>query len=480
MATNSYELAGRFSWLLTLAIAFTLAGALAALAWRLKRAAPRALALAWMIHAAVAVDGALYFYATAYRSQLPIVLDSLFLMMMAGALAYAYGFAARSAAGSEGNAAPSLARAARWAVVAGAVGAAGMSLALALGIDATIVKISSSRIAFAIAYFTAIRQVLAAARRVPASRSLLLPLGAAMGVRVLQLGFDLSLRVSSVREGISGPQQVAVVLLQVITILLLGVAAIYVALEEERRFVVSQAARLRDAERAAARSARTESLGRLAGAVAHDVNNLLAVIRSSAELAEGDAAAHHHREELREIVTATESGHALTRQLLAFARGEPSVPVALPVRDAVTRTQPLISRLLGPQITLSVTGESRATVRMDPAHFEQLLMNLAANARDAMPGGGRVTIDIDEPSGREAFVRVRIVDTGPGIPADIIENVFEPFFTTKGEHDGTGLGLATCARVVRDAGGEISVRSTLGAGTCFEILLPRLADGDTP
>jgi len=239
---------------------------------------------------------------------------------------------------------------------------------------------------------------------------------------------------------------------------------------------------------------RLESLGQLAGGVAHDFNNLLAVILSYAsfvteELATPSAPDWPEKEaarsDLRQITLAAERAASLTRQLLTFARREVVRPQVLDLGDVIIEVQELLHRTLGEHIELITTlAEDLWPVLADPGQLEQVLVNLAVNARDAMPGGGTLTIDTGNitvdaaavaggsraPQGKN--VRLRISDTGTGIPADVLEHVFEPFFTTKEEGSGTGLGLATVYGILAQAEGQIQIFSEPGTGTTFTITLP--------
>ncbi|WP_248359021.1 hybrid sensor histidine kinase/response regulator [Anaeromyxobacter oryzae] len=233
-----------------------------------------------------------------------------------------------------------------------------------------------------------------------------------------------------------------------------------------------------------------EGLGRLAGGVAHDFNNLLTVIRSFTELAEGHLAGDAEALELViPIREAAERATALTRQLLAFARRQVTRPRVLELDRLVGDLGRLLTRLLGEDVQLEVRlGAPDGRVRMDPGQLEQVLVNLAVNARDAMPGGGflsvstaLVEVTAEEARGRliaaGPHVAIRVRDSGAGMDGATLARAFEPFFTTKGPDRGTGLGLATCHGIVAQAGGAIWLESEPGRGTTAVILLPG-HDGD--
>jgi PAS domain S-box-containing protein len=230
-----------------------------------------------------------------------------------------------------------------------------------------------------------------------------------------------------------------------------------------------------------------ESLGRLAGGMAHDFNNLMTAVLGHASFASaGLPEGHEARAELAEIEHAARRASDLTRQLLAFARIQLVSPCTVDVNELVLGLDALLRRLIGEDVELiAVLEPLPLCASVDPRQLEQVLVNLVVNARDAMPGGGRIVVETAELTLRDPgklslpdgpYVRISVRDTGHGIPEEIREHLFEPFFTTKGPGKGTGLGLATCYGIVRQCGGHIAVESAPGAGTCFEVYLPR-ADG---
>ncbi len=217
-----------------------------------------------------------------------------------------------------------------------------------------------------------------------------------------------------------------------------------------------------------------ESLGRLAGGVAHDFNNLLTGITGYATLllerANGDG---ELRRDLGEIVRAAERAAELTKQLLAFGRRQVLKPRPLDLNETVADIRPLLGRLLGEDIGLEIrSGPALGIVRADPGQIEQVLVNLAVNARDAMPDGGQLTIETRNQG--DSQVELIFSDTGTGMDDETMAQVFEPFFTTR--EQGVGLGLASVYGIVHQSSGEVSVESSLGAGTVFRITLPRVSD----
>jgi len=216
-----------------------------------------------------------------------------------------------------------------------------------------------------------------------------------------------------------------------------------------------------------------EAVGQLAGGLAHDFNNLLTVIDGYAALliAEADEATAG---DLAMIRDAASRANALTRQLLTFSRAQTASPQVVDVARLVAGVEVLLRRLIREDVDLVVTSAATPSlVRVDPGHVEQVLLNLAINARDAMPTGGALRIG----TGRIVleggdYVLITVTDTGCGMTAEVAARAFEPFFTTKGQGKGTGLGLATVYGIVTRAGGQVRVRSRPGAGTTFEVYLP--------
>jgi two-component system, cell cycle sensor histidine kinase and response regulator CckA len=243
------------------------------------------------------------------------------------------------------------------------------------------------------------------------------------------------------------------------------------------------------------RSQKMEAVGRLAGGVAHDFNNLLTVITGYsdlvlASLAESDP----RRKNVEQILKAGERAASLTRQLLAFSRRQVLAPQPLDLNAVVLNLDKMLRRLIGEDIeVLNVLAPDLWTVKADPGQVEQVLMNLAVNARDAMPEGGKLTIETanaridgqtarrhDPPMPAGDYVMLAVSDDGCGMDQETQNLVFEPFFTTKEEGKGTGLGLATVYGIVKQSGGFIWVYSERGCGASFKIYLPRIQDAKEP
>jgi signal transduction histidine kinase len=238
---------------------------------------------------------------------------------------------------------------------------------------------------------------------------------------------------------------------------------------------------------------RLETVGRLAGGVAHDFNNLLAVILGYARLIRDrlpqDSPFHS---ELQQIEKAGDKGATLTRQLLAYSRRQVLELKVLNLNKVIEGIEPFLRRLMGEEIELKILlDQNPGRVKADPGQIEQVLMNLAINARDAMPNGGKLTVetsraDLDETYARRhsgvkagPYVVIMVSDNGVGMTSATQDRLFEPFFSTKGAGKGTGLGLATVYGIVKQSGGNIWVYSEVGIGTTFKVYLPQTEEALT-
>jgi PAS domain S-box-containing protein len=234
-----------------------------------------------------------------------------------------------------------------------------------------------------------------------------------------------------------------------------------------------------------------EGIGQLAGGIAHDFNNLLTAILGYAELlARSLPASDLRRGDVDEIQKAGTRAAALTRQLLAFSRKQILAPRVLQVCTVVGDVMPMLRQLLGESVDLKTVFQDRGLVKVDSGQLGQVLLNLAVNARDAMPDGGQLTIETADvevdahhtvphagvPAGR--FVKLAVSDTGHGMDDTTKRRVFDPFFTTKPLGQGTGLGLATVHGIVKQSGGHVWFASEVGHGTTFTVLLPRAVDAE--
>jgi PAS domain S-box-containing protein len=238
-----------------------------------------------------------------------------------------------------------------------------------------------------------------------------------------------------------------------------------------------------------------ESIGHLAGGIAHDFNNLMTTIGGYSTMVRDRLGPDHPAiDDLEEVIRAAQSATALTRQLLAFSRRQVMKPQILDLEQAIEDVEPVVRRVLGAGVDLTVsTDGSRPHVNADPDQVQQVLLNLAINARDAMPRGGtlRIATESIELDGGEAgrvregleagpYVRLTVDDTGVGMDPAVISRIFEPFFTTKGAGRGTGLGLSVVYGIVDQFGGRVDVESEQGVGSTFSIVLPRVDAGEGP
>jgi two-component system cell cycle sensor histidine kinase/response regulator CckA len=294
-----------------------------------------------------------------------------------------------------------------------------------------------------------------------------------------QVGGDLSIRLAG-----NGDDPVS---MRVVGVRGLGEAAVLLSLKDS-----SEESRLK---RQVAQASKMQAVGQLAGGVAHDFNNILTAVLGSCDLmlmrhTPGDS----DYDDIQQIRSNANRAASLTRQLLAFSRQQTLRPQILQLPDVISEVSHLLKRLISDSIELTVHhGRGLGAVRADPGQLEQVIVNLAVNARDAMPGGGTLTIETYPVSAAEAraldndimppadYCALKISDTGTGIPADVLPKIFEPFFTTKDVGKGTGLGLSTVYGIIKQSAGFIFADSKPGQGTSFFIYLPVYrADGDAP
>jgi two-component system cell cycle sensor histidine kinase/response regulator CckA len=214
------------------------------------------------------------------------------------------------------------------------------------------------------------------------------------------------------------------------------------------------------------------TVGKLVGGIAHDFNNRLAIIMGYGDLLctglGSDDPLYHHA---TMVLESAKGAAQLTRQLLAYGRRQVLKPVSLDLNEMVDRMRRLLRSVVDDRIEIVVSPSARSPIFADPGQIEQVILNLALNARDAMPGGGRLTLSTADAS--DDMVALVVRDTGDGIADDVLPHIFEPFFTTKELGQGTGLGLAMVEGIVRQSGGSTSVDSQPGSGTTFTVLLPR-------
>lgn len=309
----------------------------------------------------------------------------------------------------------------------------------------------------------------------------------ALFARVAALAIDLVVRVAPWSIETASMLTAVVVAVNLIALVLFGTLLLFVALEHERAVSVRQSAELYAAKLRESHSRRLESLGGLAGGVAHDFNNILTVVVGAADAAR--EVAHTPallQAELDAISEAGRQGTALTRQLLDFAREKPTTVDRFDPAEQLQRMRPIFERVLTASRSLNVQNGAVPPLTMDPSQFEQVVLNLVVNARDAIESTGSVTIALTEETITRAsavatnlavgpYVKLSVRDSGCGIAPDVLPRIFDPFVTTKEARGGTGLGLATVQRVARENGGDVFVESTEGVGTTIEVWLSAAA-----
>jgi len=254
------------------------------------------------------------------------------------------------------------------------------------------------------------------------------------------------------------------------------------ALENEREMLTEQLHH----------SQKMEAVGRLAGSIAHDFNNLLTIIDGYSSLIIADPESDETGQNAQEVVEAARKASFITRKLLSFSHKEQTELVVLDLNTSLADTDKMLSRLIGEKVQLITRFSAEPIfVKSDPIQLGQVLMNLAVNARDAMPNGGRITIKtdlhtLDDGEGQKpgdfpagTYARISVRDTGQGIDPEKVAQIFEPFFTTKEAGKGTGLGLSIVKTIIKQAGGFIDLNSKLGGGTTFMIYLP-IAEEEIP
>lgn len=255
------------------------------------------------------------------------------------------------------------------------------------------------------------------------------------------------------------------------------------SLNRQAGALTRSAAERAELERQLQQAQRLEALGRLAGGIAHDFNNLLTVVAGRTAMLLAGASDARQRPALEAIQGAAERAAALTRQLLAYSRRQALAPAPLDLNAVLREFEPMLRALVGDSVVLEAEyGPNLPLVFADRGPLEQVVMNLAINARDAMPGGGHLRLRTSlarradtagpPPASPGPFVQLEVSDTGAGMSEEVRHRIFEPFFTTKDPGQGTGLGLALVYGIMQESGGQITVRSTPGQGTTFLVLLP--------
>ena len=488
-----YDQAAQVRWILHAACAATFALAMGLLALRLRRPLMRTIAAVWVWQLVIALNLVAYFYwRTWFTDHVPIrVLGTLALHLPSLVMAPLLRRLRETLEDGEEFLDRAPVRVAPWAL-AGAVTTVLFELARSAWPDAaTTLTFSVSRAIAVVPYLYALwpRPARAGggpdtAEREAAAREAGFATEAfrfALGLRAVVIGVDFVVRVIPWQDSMADGLTVFVVLSNLVGLVAFGTILLFVALENERTAVMRQTAALHAAELRAAHSQRLESLGRLASGVAHDFNNVLAVVVG----ASGEAARHLPKDapirpDLDAIEAAGRQGMALTRQLLDYARQRPAGTRRFVPADVVRTMAPICDRLVTAPGRIAWMLSATAPLQMDASQFEQVVMNLVVNARDAMEAApGTITVSLaDESVGTGsaparlapgAYVRLSVADTGCGIPAELLPSIFEPFVTTKEARGGTGLGLATVQHIARATGGDVAVESAVGQGTTVRV-----------
>jgi signal transduction histidine kinase/ActR/RegA family two-component response regulator len=287
------------------------------------------------------------------------------------------------------------------------------------------------------------------------------------------------LRTATESWGRRAQRYLGIALLVIMASLLVAVlGASYASVSEAHRKLQQEIEGRRKAEEALRQSQKMEAMGQLTGGVAHDFNNLLMVASSGLDLMDRTSDPVRQQRLKQGIRQAIERGASLTQQLLAFARRSPLNPEVVDLTARVRGMHDLLDRSLREDIFVDVrSAPDLWTVEVDPSQLEVAVLNIALNARDAMPGGGVITIKVENERAGAAhdidMVRLSISDTGAGVPPDMISRVFEPFFTTKGVGQGTGLGLSQVYGFARASGGDVQFQSEVGKGSTISLFIPR-------
>jgi len=306
-------------------------------------------------------------------------------------------------------------------------------------------------------------------------------LAVGLGFLLVRFGVGFVLEIFRPGQLLASEQPSAFTIIQLLTLTLAGYYMTATAFAQEHAGTMRERIEL---ERRLGRGQRLQSIGRVAGSVAHDFNNVLtAALGATEELADPQVTAKDRDEAIEALQAAVARGKALTQQLLEFSRPDRGAVETFDPGTRLTELIPMMRRLVGEPVRVELQPPAPGApldglVRANPVQFDQVLLNLAANARDAMPTGGTLRIachmdaraDARLPGGSR--VRILFADTGTGMSAEVAEHVFDPYFTTKPGGKGTGLGLATAFAFARHSGGDLSVESAPGAGATFTLTLP--------
>lgn len=482
-----YESAAQVRWILHLACAVTFMVVMTLLANRLRRPIMRTLTGVWILQALVAVNLFSYFYWRELFDEHAVVrfVGTLALHVSHFVMAPLLRHTRRLVAMGETVEAPSARTLTNWATIGLLTTVLDQTLKYVFPAAETSLTFIVSRVISAFPYVYALWPGIGDAVRnaqMPGGSGFTgRALRAALGARVVALMVDLLIRVTPWTSETAAALTGLIVAVNLSALVVFGTLLLFVALEHERAVTMRQSEEIYAAKLRESHSRRLESLGALAGGVAHDFNNILTVVVTASDAArEVSTEADQLKAELDAIDEASRQGMALTRQLLDFARHRPTSVERFDPAAVLQRMRPICERLLTASRQLELQVSAVPAVTMDASQFEQVLLNLVVNARDAIESTGTVTISASEEivSGDRAvttnlatgtYVRVAVRDTGSGIPADVLPRIFDPFVTTKEARGGTGLGLATVQRIARAHGGDVFVESEVGVGTTVEV-----------
>ena len=490
IAVSLYDQAAQVRWILHAACAATFTLAMTLLAVRLRRPVMRTIATIWWWQLLIALNLVVYFYWREWFVEHTLVrfLGTFALHLPSFAMAPLLRRLRATLERGEEAAARDSEHLGRWAAVAVTTTILFEAARTSWPESASGLTFIVSRVVAVFPYLYALwphERPVASVSAAPAIQESPLAANAfrlALAIRAVVIGIDLVVRLVPWDPAAVDLLTVFVVTINLVGLVAFGTILLFVALENERAATMKQADALHAAELRDARSQRMQSLGRLASGVAHDFNNVLTVVVNAAdEAGRLTAPGTPIREELAAIDAAGRQGMALTRQLLDYARQRPAAQQLFAPADVVRGMAPICERLLAAPGRIQWEVRATSNVRMDPSQFEQLVMNLVANARDAMESApGTVTVTLTDAEVTEvaqasaqlapgAYVKLAVADTGSGIPPEMLQSIFDPFFTTKAARGGTGLGLATVQDIARAHGGDAFVESAVGVGTTVTV-----------
>ncbi len=484
-ALNSFDRINVASTLLQSAVILGFAATLEGVTRHFDRPAMREIAIVWRLFALAAVLNILSSWSGAVWNDrmLSRAFTTLLVACLAACIPYVRN-AARALALAEAPLPSARREAGLWWLGAISLHALGVFGSALLWPDARVITVTLSRVIHLVVLSISPIVVWHAWRSARVNRAALQLLAVGLTALAVRQGIRVLLGLRVGLPDLPFATEIGIVTFDVLAVTIAGVFSLLMTTAEEVTLVNEQALELSRSRDRVAASERMESLGRMAAALAHDMNNVFQVVTMSVEQLRDDALAPLAAETLREVESATQHGQSLTSQLLLFARARTTQSVRFDAAERLRAISAMLRSLAGPGLETSVTSDpGTVCLVMDPAQFEQIVVNLVANARDAVQAGGRISVTLDRVSitpgsARGAtldpgeYVRLVVSDTGAGIPAEVRDHIFEPFFTTKIAGRGTGLGLATVHGITRQASGDIVLESKVGHGTTFEVLLP--------